>query len=247
MNATSLTKSCGRWAAAGIGLAGASYAAYAGLTWSGYGLVHAPTADEADPLLDRFMPNYEIAERHHIHVGAPAGTTFAAASEMDLQESRIIRAIFKGREWIMGSQPATKAGPRAFVAQMRTIGWGVLAEIPDREIVMGAVTQPWKADVVFRPLPPEEFAAFCEPDYVKIVWTLEAEAVTPGVTRFRTETRVKTTDEAARRKFGWYWLAFGLGIRLIRWSLLRELRRQSVRRHRDLVRRHVHAEAPARA
>ena len=67
MNATSLTKSCGRWVAAGIGLAGASYAAYAGLTWSGYGLVHAPTAEEADPLLDRFMPNYEIAERHHLH------------------------------------------------------------------------------------------------------------------------------------------------------------------------------------
>ena len=60
---------------------------------------------------------------------------------------------------------------------MRAMGWGVLAEIPGREIVMGAVTQPWEADVVFRPLPSAEFAAFAEPGFVKIVWTLRADPV----------------------------------------------------------------------
>ena len=229
MNATSLTRSCGRWAVAGIGLAGASYAAYAGLTWSRYGLVHAPTAEEADPLLDRFMSNYEIAERHHVRVDATARTTFASASEIDLQDSRIIRAIFRGREWIMGSQPATNPEPRAFVAQMLAIGWGVLAEIPDREIVMGAVTQPWQADVVFRPLPPEEFAAFCEPDYVKIVWTLRADPA--GATSiFRTETRVSTTRPSARQKFRRYWSFASPGIVLIRRMMLRLVKAEAERR-----------------
>ena len=37
---------------------------------------------------------------------------------------------------------------------------------------MGAVTQPWLGDVKFHALPPEEFAAFNEPGYVKIVWML---------------------------------------------------------------------------
>ena len=50
------------------------------------------------------------------------------------------------------------------MARLYAIGWGVLAEVPGREIVMGAVTQPWLADVVFRPIPPEEFASFHEPD-----------------------------------------------------------------------------------
>ena len=58
----------------------------------------------------------------------------------------------------------TRSDPRGLLALVKTLGWGVLAEIPGREIVMGAVTQPWMADVVFRPLPPGEFAAFHEPD-----------------------------------------------------------------------------------
>jgi hypothetical protein len=115
------------------------------------------------------MPTYEVTERHHVRIAAPAGITLAAATEMDLEQSPMVRAIFRAREWIMRSHPAREPEPRAFLAQMRAIGWGVLAEIPGREIVMGAVTQPWMADVVFRPLPPEEFVAFHEPDHVKIV------------------------------------------------------------------------------
>ena len=69
---------------------------------------------------------------------------------------------------------------------------------------MGAVTQPWRADVVFRPLPPEEFAAFHEPDYVKIVWTLRADSLGTTGSIFRTETRVLTTDPTARSKFRRY-------------------------------------------
>ena len=46
---------------------------------------------------------------------------------------------------------------------------GVLGEIPSRQIVMGAVTQPWVANPVFRPLPPDEFITFNDPNYVKIV------------------------------------------------------------------------------
>ena len=86
----------------------------------------------------------------------------------------------------------------------KSIGWGVLAEVPGREIVMGAVTQPWYANVVFRPVPPADFASFDEPDFVKIVWTLRADPIGPRDSVFRTETRVQTTDAAARAKFRWY-------------------------------------------
>ena len=88
---------------------------------------------------------------------------------------------------------------------MRSIGWGVLADVPGREIVMGAITQPWLADVVFRALPPEEFAAFDEPGFVKIAWTLRADPVTATTSIFRTETRVTTTDPTARARFRRYW------------------------------------------
>ena len=42
----------------------------------------------------------------------------------------------------------------------KSLGWSVLAEAPDREIVMGTATQPWNPNVVFRPLTPDQFVAF---------------------------------------------------------------------------------------
>jgi hypothetical protein len=219
--------------AAGVSLAAALYAAYVATTWYQYGHVaHHAGSDDVDALLDKFMPTYDVAERHHVRVAAPAEITLKAATEMDLQHSGIVRGIFKAREWIMRSHPARDQEVRAFLPQMRAIGWGLLAEIPGREIVMGAVTQPWMADVVFRPLPPEEFVAFHEPDYVKIVWTLRADSLDANESIFRTETRVLTTDPTARGKFRRYWSFMSPGIILIRWMSLGPLKADAERRAR---------------
>ena len=56
--------------AAGAGVAAAAYAAYASVTWYRYGHVPRAEADERDELLDRFMPDYEVVERHSIRVAA---------------------------------------------------------------------------------------------------------------------------------------------------------------------------------
>jgi len=237
MNANSILRSSGRWLALGMGLAAASYAAYVGSAWVRYGDA-GPTArpEDQDPSLDRFMPAYEVVERHRIRIDAPADITFEAATEMDLQQSPMIRAIFKGREWIMRSHPASQPKPASFIDQMRGIGWGVLADVPGREIVMGAVTRPWMADVVFRPLPPEEFAAFRDPDYVKIAWTLRADPVGPAESVFRTETRAVATDSVARAKFRRYWSLLSPGIILIRWASLGPVKADAERRAREAFR-----------
>ncbi len=100
---------------------------------------------------------------------------------------------------------------------------------------MGAVTQPWKADVKFTPVAPDRFAAFAEPDLVKIVWTLETEPLGATLTRFRTETRAVATDGAAQRKFLRYWRWARFGIVLIRWLLVPALRREAERRARTAM------------
>jgi hypothetical protein len=118
------------------------------------------------------------------------------------------------------------------IALSRSLGWGVLAEVPGHEIVMGAVTQPWMANVVFRPLAPDRFALFDEPDYVKIAWTLRADSVSGRESIFLTETRVATTDAVAGAKFRRYWAFASPGIGLIRWSSLGSLKRDAERRAR---------------
>jgi hypothetical protein len=213
-------------------MAAAAYATWVGATWLRYGYPAEASPEDADLLLDRFMPIYEVAERHHIRVAAPADVTFAAACEQDLMALPMVRAIFKAREIVLGAEAETVTRPRGLLALTRSIGWGVLAELPGREIVMGAATQPWHANVVFRSLPPDQFVAFDEPDYVKILWTLRADATSPHESVFRTETRVATTDAAARAKFRWYWARFSPGIVLIRWLSLGPTRRDAERRAR---------------
>jgi hypothetical protein len=216
----------------GIGAAAAAYATYAGVTWLRYGHASA-AAEEQDPLLDQFLPVYDVAERHHIRVDAPAETTFAAACDVDLLQSPIVRAIFKAREVILGSEPDAVVRPRRLLASMRSIGWGVLAEAPRRAVVMGAVTKPWEANVVFRALPPADFAAFHEPGYVKIAWTLRADPITAVTSVFRTETRAIATDASARRKFRRYWSLLSPGIIVIRWMMLTPVRAEAERRARN--------------
>jgi hypothetical protein len=233
MNATHCIRAAARWLLGGVVLAAASYATYVGFTWFRYGHVtHPASGQDADPMLDRFIPTYEIAERHEIRVEAPAAVTYAAACALDLQRSGLVRAIFKGRELLLRSKPGSVERPSALrLRELVGLGWGVLAEEPGREIVMGAVTQPWRADVTFQSLPPEDFAAFDPPGYAKIVWTLVAEPLGPEESIFRTETRAVTTDSDSRRRFRRYWSIFSPGILLIRSRALALVKVDAERRH----------------
>lgn len=221
-----------RWIAGGFAVGVAAAAGYVGTAWIRYGRPSSPTADEADPFLDRFMRRYDIAERHHIRVGAPADITFAAACETDLMESGVARAIFKAREVILRSEPDNADRPRGVLALTTSIGWGVLTMEPGREVVVGAVTKPWEANPVFRPLPPETFAGFNEPGYVKIAWTLRADPSGTTESIFRTETRAVATDPTARRKFRRYWSLLSPGIIVIRWVALKPIKAAAERRAR---------------
>src|SRR5262249_27991278 len=145
MNTKRITRTAAKWVAAGVGFAFASYATYAGMTWFRYGNPKRAEGEDGDPLLDVLMSKYEVADRHKIHVKAPAEVTLAAVTEVDLEDCAIIRGIFKGRELILRSKSENVVRPRGLLAQMKFLGWGQLAEVPGREIVMGAVTKPWEA------------------------------------------------------------------------------------------------------
>jgi hypothetical protein len=175
------------------------------------------------------MPAYDIVERHSIRVLAPADVTLDAAKRIEWSSHPLVRAVFVGRELLLGADPARRHVRMGLLDEVRELGWGVLAEEPRREIVMGAVTKPWEANVTFRTIPAAEFAAFNEPDYVKIAWTLRADPV--GVTEsvFRTETRALATDPRARERFRRYWALLSPGVVLIRRMALRQVKHAAER------------------
>jgi len=203
-------------------------AAYGGLViynrWK-YGAVKASADEGKDSLLDRFIPDPEVVERHHIAIDAPADLVMATAKDMQLLDSPVVRAIIRIRELALGGKPDDRPHPSSLVAQMQSIGWVVLSEKAGREIVLGCVTQPWLATPVFRSVPATEYLAFAEPGYVKIAWTLRADPVDDRHAMFHTETRVSTTDVDARERFRNYWSFVAPGVELIRMAMLRPLKR----------------------
>lgn len=185
--------------------------------------------------IDRFIPTADVRERHETIVRAPAGLVFDVAENFAMESLPLVRAIFWLRSKLMRSSSRSPARPLA-MKELTSLGWGVLSRTPGRELVAGAVTQPWRGDVTFRAVAPERFAEFAEPDLVKIVWTLEAEPLGPALTRFRSQTRVLATDDAARRKFRRYWRFVGVGIVAIRWLVGRAVRREAEQSYSRLLR-----------
>lgn len=221
--------------AAALGAAAAGYAACVAATWLRYGHPRPPASGDADQLLDRFMPVYEVVERHQARVEAPAHVTLAVAREMDLFHLPVVRALIKAREILLGARGEADDRPRGLLAEAEALGWCLLAEVPGREVVVGAVTRPWEADVTFRTVAADVFAAFDEPGYVKIVWTLRADPLAPQASTFRTETRAAATDRGARARFRRYWALFAPGIWLIRAISLAPLQAEAERRARGLI------------
>jgi hypothetical protein len=188
----------------------------------------------------RFVPDADVRELHTVVVRAPADVVLDVAANTDVQALPLVRFIFALRSRLMRDTAVARRA-RGLVPETLALGWGMLSYATGRHMVLGAATRPWMRDVSFEPIPPEQFAAFSEPDFVKIVWTLEADPLGPALTRFTTETRVAATDAGARRKFRWYWRAFGVGIVLIRVMMVRAVKRQAERKHRAHAQPLAHA------
>jgi hypothetical protein len=233
MNSKQLARLTAKCLAATAGFAATVYGTYVGATWLRYG--KPARAAHPDALLDIFMPDYDVVERHRVHIAAPPDVALAAATETDLDRGGVIRGIFKARQWILRGKPDNVVRPQGMIAAMKSIGWSVLAELPGREIVMGGVTKPWEANPEFGSLPPDEFASFAQPDYVKIVWTLRAVPDGYGGCVFSTETRATATDAQSRKKFRLYWSFLSPGIITIRRVLLPAVKAEAERRTRRLA------------
>lgn len=219
----------GRWLAGVAAIGVGAYAVTAAALWMRYGHPAPAREDQRDRLLDQFMPVYDVATRHQRRIDASPEDVLAAARQMDMLGSPVARVIVRTRELVLGASGAPRRA-RTLMEEVTAMGWGVLADVPGREVVVGAVTKPWEADVTFRALPPDQFAAFAEPGYVQIVWTLRADPDGRGRAIFRTETRARATDAEARTKFRRYWACFSPGMWLIRWTMLAPLAKAAATR-----------------
>src|SRR5690242_17891212 len=91
MNSGHVARFASKWAGMGIGFVALSYAGYAATTFLRYGKRARTKVANADPLLDMFMPNYDVVDCRHVRIAAPAALVLTAATEMHMENNPVIR------------------------------------------------------------------------------------------------------------------------------------------------------------
>ena len=141
-----------------------------------------------DPMLliDRFLPRYDFAVVHADVFRAQPEACYRLARGLDLLRDPVIRSLLGLRslpERLLGRLPGHRAGagkgapPPTFRLDDMVgppIGWILLGEEPNGEIVLGQIGRPWKpVGAAEGPsVAPAEFASFDRPGFAKIAFSL---------------------------------------------------------------------------
>jgi hypothetical protein len=153
---------------------------------------------------------YDVVLTEHLVVNADVATVFTAARQFDFLTTKapLLTALMTLRALpgrLRGHAPVAPA--RLLLAQDTSAlpGWVALGEMPGEEVAFGAVGKFWKADIEWRDVPPDQFAAFAEPGWGKIGCHLLVRPDGPGRSILSYECRTATTDLTSRAQMSRYW------------------------------------------
>lgn len=176
-------------------------------------------------LLDVWLPVFDVSKRHAIRIPAPAERVYAEILRYDFGGS-IVTTVLMGLRGYGPRRKRTGASRGSSLKErLERFAFTLLDEKPGEELVFGLVGKFWRPDGGLRRLSREEFAAFAEPGFGKAAWNLRLDPGPGSASTLSTETRVLCLGEGARRKFVFYWRFVEPFAGLIRWSLLRGIRR----------------------
>ena len=172
--------------------------------------------------LEDALPAYDFNTRHSLWIAAPPASVWSAMTALTLRELRIARPLI----WIR--HPGGKAGDAA--QNLFQDGPVRIFELdPPRYAVGGAVARPWQRSPDRAPVASlQQFTSFDEPGWVAFLtdFTLESRA---GGVQLTTVTRVRCTDDQARRRFTRYWACIRVPSGLIRRDILAAISRSARR------------------
>jgi hypothetical protein len=182
--------------------------------------------------LDEFLPVYDVNEVHSTRVAAPPADVLAVARALTSRDVPLLAVLMALRRLpaaVRGRHAglAFRSLDRPLLTAVERSGFVTLADRPD-ELVLGVIGRFWTADGGILPVSAEGFGAFEEPGFAKAVMNFRVGEVDGG-TLLTTETRIRGTDESARRSFRRYWRVVMPGSAAIRRAWLRAIRKRAER------------------
>jgi len=169
-----------------------------------------------------------MVEVDHVDLAISPARAWEIVRHANLARGRLTRALFKIRtlpDRIRGKIEELALRVDDLRSTPERPGFQILADEP-REVVVGAIGKVWKPTIPFAHVAPDAYAAFAEPDFVKVAWAISVSPLGAEGSRVTIEVRVDATTDAAWRKFRRYFRVIGIGSHFIRRSLLAELARE---------------------
>ena len=149
----------------------------------------------------RFIPFPRLREVDRIAVAAAPDVAWTAVRNLDLYELGWVRTLFRLR------------GAKARTATFDEIvapgsGFHLLAD-EGHKFVAGAVGKFWRPTIPFADIASDAFAAFGEPGFGKVAWSVAVHPRIGGGSWIVVDLRVDATSDEAWDSFTPYWIAIG--------------------------------------
>jgi hypothetical protein len=184
-------------------------------------------------LLDRWLPEFDVSKRYATRIRASRERVFEEVLRFDFRRSFSTQVLMALRGYAGRSSRTRVDRGGTLPESLARFGFTPLDRDAGRELVFGLVGRFWRLKGDLRTVAAADFQGFREPGFAKAAWNLLLEEDGPGVTRLSTETRILCLGDAARRKFLLYWRVVEPFSGVIRWSLLRGVRRAAERSRRE--------------
>jgi hypothetical protein len=180
-------------------------------------------------LLDAHLPRYDVALTEHLVIEAGTDVVLKAAKNFDFMttKSPLVTALMTARTMpsrLLGRPVATPQTLMLAKEEGSLPGWLILGELPDREVVFGAVGTFWKADIAWKDVAADQFATFAEPGWGKIACHLLVRPDGPGRSILSYECRTATTDPVSQARMSRYWWLIRPFVSYVLRAVLRTIR-----------------------
>jgi hypothetical protein len=178
--------------------------------------------------LDRFLPDYDVRSAHETLIEANLGATYTALMKTKFSDSLIVRTLLRVRS--LGRPLPPRPTMTNLFDDLEKGGFLKLWLEPEREVVFGIAGRFWlpvPERVKLHTVP--EFQQFDTCGYAKAAWNISLYETSSGLTKLRTETRIRCFGSTARSRFRLYWALVGPFSGVTRSELLRLVKRNAQR------------------
>lgn len=161
---------------------------------------------------------------HNICIKAPASVVYECLLWLDFNDVWLVRVLETVRT---GKLISRSRVPTDLHQRLESTGFVILAEVPNKELLMGIAGRFWRPDGGrCMDLTADDFVGFVRPGYAKVAWNFSLRADSAEETVLSTDTRIKCFG-SARWKFRMYWSLIYPFAGLIRKTILRRVKSEA--------------------